>query len=115
VQTNTPLVNGAGAVTGTGTATWNGLAGYLTQQITPNLSGTYRMEAFNDVKGYRTGFAQRWNEETVTVAYHPADAPWTLRGEVRTDGSNQAVFTNSVTGAGRRNLQTVGVEGLLKF
>lgn len=46
-QTNVPNI---------GTATWFSFVNYLTWRFTPRLTGTTRMEFFDDVNGNRTGF-----------------------------------------------------------
>ncbi|MGH7707271.1 MAG: outer membrane beta-barrel protein [Vulcanimicrobiaceae bacterium] len=112
-QANAPLLNGAGTPVGTGSASWGGVAGYLTQQFSPKISGTLRLETFGDNGGYRTGFDQHWREGTVTLAYAPT-APLLFRGELRADNSNQPVFTNA-NGTGRTSLTTFGFEALYRF
>ncbi|MBV8748898.1 MAG: outer membrane beta-barrel protein [Candidatus Eremiobacteraeota bacterium] len=113
-QENAPLVNGAGAVTSpSGTATWNGVAGYATYQLTPKFSASVRAETFSDSGGYRTGYDQRWRETTLTFAYAPS-APVLFRIEGRADTSNQAVWFDSA-GILRNTLQNVAAQVLVKF
>lgn len=113
-QENTPLVDGAGAATSpSGTATWNGVAGYATYQLTPKFSASVRAETFSDGGGYRTGYDQRWRETTLTFAYAPS-APVLFRIEGRADDSNQAVWFDSA-GILRNTLQSVAAQVLVKF
>lgn len=112
-QQNAPLVNGAGAALGTGTATWNGLAGYATYQLGPKLSAALRSETFSDAGGYRSGYDQRWRETTLTFAYAPS-APLVFRLEGRADGSNRPVWADA-NGALRGSLQSVAAQVLVKF
>ena len=113
-QLNTPLVNGAGVTTSlAGTATWNGVAGYATYQLTPKISAALRGETFTDGGGYRTGYDQRWREATFTLAYAPS-APVVFRIEGRADNSNQAVWTDRA-GALKNYLQSVAAQILVKF
>jgi hypothetical protein len=106
-------VNSAGFITGSGTANWNGIAGYVTQQLGSKFSGTIRLETFDDAGGYRTGFDQQWNEGTVTLAYAPS-SQFLFRGELRSDSSNHPVFTNP-DGTGRSNLESAGLEAIVRF
>jgi len=102
--------NGAGAQ-----AKWDGLAAYLTDQFSTQWRGTVRAEYFNDPQGYRTaGVAnEKWKEATVTVAYLPMTA-LELRGEVREDRSNNAIF-GLTSGGGSKSQHSVGLEALYKF
>lgn len=112
-QTNVPLVDGTGALlTPAGTASWNGLAGYVNWQMNTRWASSLRVEGFTDDGGYRTGFDQHWNETTVTLGYAPS-AQVTFRAEARYDSSNHAVFTNG--GTGTASLQGVALQALLKF
>jgi hypothetical protein len=112
-QENAPLADGNGIVTGVGTASWNGVAGYATYQLSSKLAGTLRSETFGDQGGYRSGFDQRWRETTLTFAYAPS-APLVLRLESRADTSNRAVWADSA-GILRNTLQSVAAQVLVKF
>lgn len=113
-QANAPLVDATGAlVNPAGTASWNGLAGYLNWTINPRWAASGRLETFRDRGGYRTGFDQTWGEGTVTVGYSPSSSV-TLRAEGRFDTSNHALFSTS-NGAGTSNLQSFGLQALVKF
>lgn len=112
-QENVALVNGNGLFTGFGTASWNGVAGYATYQLTAKLSAALRSETFGDAGGYRTGFDQRWRETTLTFAYAPS-APVVLRLEGRTDSSSRAVWADAA-GILRNTLQSAAAQVLVKF
>jgi hypothetical protein len=112
-QQNAPLVNGAGGVIGTGNATWNGLAGYATYQLTAKLSAALRSETFGDGGGYRTGYDQRWRETTLTFAYAPS-APLVFRLEGRADSSNRSVWIAS-GGSPSTSRQSIAAQALVKF
>lgn len=112
-QTNAPLLDGAGAlVNPSGTATWNGIAGYVNWQMTPRWASSLRVEGFADNGGYRTGFDQHWSETSVTLGYSPSSQV-TFRGEARYDSSNHAVFTNGA--AGTPQLHGFALQALLKY
>ncbi|HTD32264.1 MAG TPA: outer membrane beta-barrel protein [Candidatus Elarobacter sp.] len=113
-QQNVPLVDGAGAATGiVGSASWNGVAGYATYQLTPKLSAALRSETFGDAGGYRTGYDQRWRETTLTFAYAPS-APLLFRLEGRADSSNRGIWIAS-GGLPATSLQSIAVQALVKF
>jgi hypothetical protein len=112
-QENVPLVDGTGTFTSFGTATWNGLAGYATYQLSSKLSAALRSETFGDAGGYRSGFDQRWRETTLTFAYAPS-APLVLRLEGRADTSNRTPWADSA-GILRKSLQSVAAQVLVKF
>lgn len=112
-QTNAPLLDASGAlVNPSGTATWNGIAGYVNWQMTPRWASSLRVEGFADNGGYRTGFDQHWSETSVTLGYSPS-AQVTFRGEARYDTSNHAVFTNNA--AGTPQLQGYALQALVRF
>ncbi len=112
-QKNAPIVDGFGTQFATGSANWNGIAGYLTLQATPKVSLSARGEQFNDASGYRTGFAQRWSEGTFTVGYAPSPS-LLVRGELRTDGSNRSTFSTA-NGLGRGSLGSAALETIFRF
>lgn len=74
-QTNVPAI---------GTAHWFGLLNYLTLVLTPRLSGTMRLEFFDDIDGQRTGFAGLYTAATAGVAFKPRKE-LTIRPELRYD------------------------------
>ncbi len=61
-ETNTPLI---------GTATWFGIDNYLTCKFTPRLSGTTRLEFFDDCQGERTGFKGLYTALTTGLNFQP--------------------------------------------
>jgi hypothetical protein len=67
-----------------GTAAWYGLVQYLTYNFTARLSGTARLEFFDDCQGQRTGFPGLYTAATAGVTYKPCKSLW-LRPEVRYD------------------------------
>ena len=102
-----------------GTAKWNGLAAYANYQFNDLWRASFRTEYFNDKDGYRIPVAagattgQKWKENTLTLAYIPAKN-FEVRGEVRVDTSDQAVFLNS-DGTAKSNQPSFGLEALYKF
>lgn len=113
-QQNATLINGR-----TGTAKWEGLAGYVNYQISEQWRVSLRGEQFNDKDGYRTVVepgktsGQKWKEATLTVAYLPSKSV-ELRAEVRADKSDQKVFLQS-DGSAKDNQNSFGLEAIYKF
>lgn len=114
-QQNATLINGS-----TGTAKWDGWAGYANYQINDMWRLSLRGEIFNDTDGYRTAVepgktsGQKWEEATVTLAYLPTKNV-ELRGEVRGDRSDQKVFL-ATDGITTQNSQSsFGLEAIYKF
>ncbi len=115
-QGNATLANGT-----TGTAKWDGLAGYVNYQFSDKWHASLRSEYMNDKDGYKLPFVagattgQKWSETTLTLAYLPASS-LEVRGEVRRDSSNQKVFQSSdVTVTGKSNQTSFGLEAIYKF
>ncbi len=114
-QANATLLNG-----NTGTAKWSGWAGYANYQINDMWRVSLRGEYFDDHDGYRTVVApgkssgQKWKEATATVAYMP-NKKVELRGEIRGDRSDQAVFlaTDGITP--KNSQSSLGLEAIYKF
>jgi hypothetical protein len=75
-------------VTGIGTANWFGVLNYLTYNFTPRLSGTGRLEFFDDPQGQRTGFKGLYTAFTAGVAFKPRKAI-TVRPELRFDYNDE--------------------------
>lgn len=98
---------------GIGTATWNGIAAYISDNITPKLTATVRAETFTDKGGSRTGTDQLLKEATLTFAY-TINPNVILRLEGRKDHSNQSTFARS-NGLTRSYNDTIGFETLVKF
>jgi hypothetical protein len=113
-QKNATLINGK-----TGTAKWDGWAGYVNYQFNDKWRLSLRGEIFNDKDGYRTVVApgktvgQKWKEATLTLAYMPTKNV-ELRGEVRGDRSDQLVFLQSNSSA-KKTQQSFGLEAIYKF
>jgi len=113
-QQNATLLSGA-----TGTAKWEGWAGYVNYTINDQWKVSLRGEWFNDKDGYRTTVqpgatsGQKWKEATFTVAYMPVKNV-ELRGEVRFDRSDQNVFLGR-DGTGKSSQNSIGIEGIYKF
>jgi hypothetical protein len=72
-----------------GTITSLGVANYLTYTFTPRLSGTTRLEFFNDPQGQRTGFAGLYTAFTAGLSFQPLKAI-TVRPELRYDYNGQS-------------------------
>ncbi len=105
-----------------GTDAWDGAALYLS--YTKGLfTLTGRGEYFADNGGSRTGFDQRWEEGTVTLAYAPNNN-LIFRAEYRYDASNAQYLSAygpatgwfaSSSGIPVPNNGGVGVEGIVKW
>lgn len=115
-QKNATLINAS-----TGTAKWDGWAGYANYQINEQWRMSLRGEYFNDKDAYRTGAVepgkttgQKWKEATLTVAYLPVKSV-ELRAEVRADRSDQKVFLDSDGVTPKSSQQSVGLEAIYKF
>jgi len=101
-----------------GKAKYSGFAGYLTLMPTPKFRAVLRLEQFDDHDGVHFGVftttpQTKYKEGTVTVSYLPADS-FELRGEVRTDKADQAVYLD-YAGNTSKTLSTFAVQGLYKF
>lgn len=79
-QTNVPDI---------GAATWFGLVNYLTCKFTPRLSGTTRLEFFDDIDGNRTGFAGLYTAATAGLNFK-LRPDIILRPEVRYDYNGES-------------------------
>jgi hypothetical protein len=60
---------------------------YLTYTFGPQVSGTARLEFFDDCQGQRTGFSGLYTAATAGITYKPIKSLW-LRPEVRYDYNN---------------------------
>lgn len=119
-QANASLLDGAGAAQLdafgaplTGTAAWNGAAGYASAAVSSKLTLSGRYEVFRDLAGYRTGYAQRWSEGTLTLAYAPA-ASLSFRLEGRADRSDHNVWLDR-GGNPVARLSSLAAEAIVKF
>ena len=79
-QTNVPDI---------GTATWFSFVNYLTYRFTPRLSGTTRLEFFDDIDGNRTGFPGLYTALTAGVNFKPRPTV-VLRPELRYDYNGES-------------------------
>jgi hypothetical protein len=71
-----------------GTATWFGFANYFTWRFTPRLTGTTRLEFFDDIDGNRTGFPGLYTALTLGLNFQPRKAI-VFRPEVRYDYNDE--------------------------
>jgi hypothetical protein len=71
-------------VTDLGTVWWFGFLNYLTYDFTPRLSGTTRLEFFDDEQGQRTGFPGLYTAVTAGLSFRPRKDV-IFRPEVRYD------------------------------
>jgi hypothetical protein len=74
---------------GIGTAEWLGVTNYLTYAFTPHLSGTTRLELFDDFQGQRTGFPGLYTALTAGLNYRPIKDV-ILRPELRFDYNDES-------------------------
>jgi len=103
-----------------GSAKYNGIAGYFTYNLSSLWRVAARAEMFDDKNGFHFApgapFAAsdtKYKEVTATLAYLP-NSSVELRGEIRGDQANNAVFVNS-DGTTAKSLLTLGLQGLYKF
>ena len=71
-------------VPSTGFANWYGILNYLTYDFSPRLSGTTRVEFFEDAQGQRTGFSGLYSAVTAGLSFKPYKSV-TIRPELRYD------------------------------
>jgi hypothetical protein len=67
-----------------GFANWFGVLNYLTRDFTPRLSGTTRVEFFDDVQGQRTRFSGLYTAVTAGLSFKPRK-DMIFRPEIRYD------------------------------
>lgn len=72
-----------------GFADWLGVLNYMTWTFTPRLSGTVRLEFFDDAQGDRTNFPGLYTALTTGVSFSPRKAI-TFRPEIRYDYNDQS-------------------------
>src|SRR5256885_1430415 len=102
-----------------GSAKYNGLAGYFTYNLNRERRLAARAEMFDDKNGFHfspAGFTTsdtKYNEITATLAYLP-NSSVELRGEIRGERANNAVFINS-DGTTAKSMQSLGFQGIYKF
>lgn len=86
-----------------------GVVQYLTYQFFPTLSGTARLEFFDDVQGFKTGFRGLYTALTAGVTYKPTPAVW-LRPELRYDHNS-----DSRPFEGKPNLFTAAMDVIVRW
>ena len=102
-----------------GTAHWEGIAAYVNYQPVEQWRSSLRAEVFNDKDGYRTSMAagkttgQIQKEVTFTESYLPLKST-EIRGEVRHDFSNEAVF-GYTDGTAKKYQNSAAIEAIYKF
>src|SRR5712691_7300552 len=103
-----------------GSAKYNGLAGYFTYNLNREWRVAARAEMFDDKNNFHfgpnnqlAGTDVKYNEITATMAYLP-NSSVELRGEIRADRADKAVFINS-DGSTAKSMQSLGFQGLYKF
>jgi len=103
-----------------GAAKYNGLAGYYTYNLNREWRVAARAEMFDDKNNFHfasgsvpAGTDVKYNEVTATLAYLP-NSSVELRGEIRGDRANNAVFINS-DGSTAKSMQSLGFQGIYKF
>jgi hypothetical protein len=72
-----------------GDANWLGVLHFFTWNFTPRLSGTTRLELFDDFQGQRTGFKGLYSALTAGLSFKPCK-PITFRPEVRYDYNEES-------------------------
>ncbi len=94
-------------------STWQGVAGYARYTVSARTAVTARAEWFDDPQGARTQYSQALNEVTLTPEFrvHPM---FVVRGDLRRDQSNRAVFEHG-DGSFGRSQTTVSVNVLFVF
>ncbi len=100
---NAPLPGGA-----VGSATWYGVANYLTYKLTDKLSSTLRAEVFEDTKGFRTGTKGLYTEVTYGLAYAPMPG-LIFRPSVRYDNNRNRPFE------GKSDMYSAAMDVILRY
>jgi hypothetical protein len=93
----------------TGSATWYGAAGYLIYKHCDKVTSNFRVELFEDTKGFRTGFKGLYTEVTYGLALEPVRG-LIFRPTVRYDYNN-----NSLPFEGKANLFTAAFDMILRY
>lgn len=116
VKQKDAVSDGAG---GTKEMKYSGFAGYLSYTFMPKFKATLRAESFDDKDGFHfpvaaaiAGGGEKFKEYTLTLAYLAADN-FELRGEVRQDKADKAVFTDGTSLS--TSLMTYAIQALYKF
>jgi hypothetical protein len=82
---------------------------YLTYQFTPKLSATSRLEFFDDVQGFKTGFKGLYTALTTGITYRVTPSLW-FRPEIRYDNN-----ADSRPYEGKPNLFTATFSALIRW
>jgi hypothetical protein len=103
-----------------GSAKYNGVAGYFTYNLNSQWRVAGRAEMFDDKNNFHfnsgrvaAGTDVKYNELTATLSYLP-NSSVELRGELRGDRANNAVFVDS-NGTTAKTLQSLAFQGIYKF
>jgi hypothetical protein len=110
-EAGTTLPDTAGG--GVRDSAWQGVAGYARYTLSGRAAVTLRGEWFDDPQGARTGYVQTLKEITFTPEFHPRPS-LVIRGDLRRDWSDRAVFELS-DGASGRSQVTMSVNALFVF
>jgi hypothetical protein len=93
----------------TGFANWFGIINYLTCDFSPRVSGTTRLEFFDDFQGQRTGFKGLYTALTAGLSFKPYRSV-IIRPEIRYDfNTDSRPFEN------RRGLFTAATDVILRW
>src|SRR5262249_45577407 len=79
-----PLYGYEPKVPNIGAATWFGIVNYLSCKFTPRLSGSTRLEFFDDIDGNRTGYPGLYTSAATCLDFKPIPA-FVIRPEIRFD------------------------------
>ncbi len=100
---------------GTISAKYSGEALYVTYMFNPKWRGVLRTEQLSDKDGFHFGVADtKYSETTLTIAYLP-NASFELRGEVRKDSSDKALYKEYGSATLGKSFTTLALEALYKF
>jgi hypothetical protein len=92
-----------------GFADWFGVINYLSYDFTPRLSGTMRLEFFDDAQGQRTGFEGLYTVLTAGLSFRPLKDV-IIRPELRYDYNDE-----SRPFEGKQGLFTAAVDVILRW
>lgn len=96
-------------------AKFSGEALYVTYMFSPKWRGVLRTEQLSDKDGLHFGVADnKYSETTLTLAYLP-NASFELRGEVRKDSADKAVYKEYDSATNGKSFTTIALEALYKF
>lgn len=113
LESGVPVAAAIGGGAASADISWKGIAGYARFTASPRVALTLRGEVFDDTDGARTGVVQVLKGLTLTPEFrvHPR---FVVRGEVRRDWSDTAVFETRAGGATRRQT-TIAFNTLFVF